>query len=220
MSYVYIPEEHLSLILRIAANNFDFCTFSAWESKTIADLLYQSLIVELFKYDSISFLTLDHISSPYQWLFYYHQIANACRIIQTMPETLDLTTFAYLNSTCWGRSVKTDRLKKDAVLALNELAKLATFPELEEEWLLFFKLLKQHKLGYESLNSYGSSIRYDETKNALFTSGSINIEYYDILNVTISEEGYEKVKHLDKIHFDNYTSYFIAKSMNSNDLNE
>lgn len=220
MSYCYIPEDNLSLILRIAANNCDFLTFSDWESKTIADLLYQSLIVEIFKYDSISFLTLDHISSPYQWLFYYQQFANACRIIQTMPETIDLSTLEYLNSAGWSKSVKTDRLKKDAALALNELAKLATFPELEEEWLLFFKLLKQHKLGYESLNSYGSSIRYDETKNALFTSGSINIEYYDILNVTISEEGYEKVKHLDNIHFDNYTSYFIAKSINSNDLNE
>lgn len=220
MSYCYIPEDNLSLILRIAANNCDFLTFSDWESKTIADLLYQSLIVEIFKYDSISFLTLDHISSPYQWLFYYQQFANACRIIQTMPETIDLSTLEYLNSAGWSKSVKTDRLKKDAALALNELAKLATFPKLEEEWLLFFKLLKQHKLGYESLNSYGSSIRYDETKNALFTSGSINIEYYDILNVTISEEGYEKVKHLDNIHFDNYTSYFIAKSINSNDLNE
>lgn len=216
----YIPEENLSLILRIAANNFDFCTFSDWESKTIADLLYQSLIFEIFKYNSISFLTLDHISSPYQWLFYYHQLANACRIIQTMPETIDLTTLEYLNSTGWSNNVNTGRLKKDAVLVLNELAKLATFPELDKEWLLFFKLLKQHNLGYESLNSYGSSIRYDETKNALFTLEDIGIHYYDILQVTISEEGYEKVKHLDKLNFDNYTSYSIAKSTNSNALNK
>lgn len=220
MSNGYIPEENLSLILRIAANNFDFCTFSDWESKTIADLLYQSLIFEIFKYNSISFLTLDHISSPYQWLFYYHQLANACRIIQTMPETIDLTTLEYLNSTGWSKNVNTGRLKKDAVLVLNELAKLATFPELDKEWLLFFKLLKQHNLGYESLNSYGSSIRYDETKNALFTLEDIGIHYYDILQVTISEEGYEKVKHLDKLNFDNYTSYSIAKSTNSNALNK
>lgn len=220
MSYVYIPEENLSLILKIAANNFDFCTLSDWESRTIADLLYQSSMCEVFKHDSISFLTLDHISSPYQWLFYYHQLANACRIIQTMPKTIDLTALEYFNSNGWSKSVNTARLKKDAVLALQELAKLATFPELEEEWLLFFKLLKKHKFGYKSLNSYGSSIRYDETKNALFTSESINIEYYDILHVTISEEGYEKVKHLDKIHFDNYTSYFIAKSVYGNALNK
>lgn len=220
MSNGYIPEENLSLILRIAANNFDFCTFSDWESKTIADLLYQSLIFEIFKYNSISFLTLDHISSPYQWLFYYHQLANACRIIQTMPETIDLTTLEYLNSTGWSKNVNTGRLKKDAVLVLNELDKLATFPELDKEWLLFFKLLKQHNLGYESLNSYGSSIRYDETKNALFTLEDIGIHYYDILQVTISEEGYEKVKHLDKLNFDNYTSYSIAKSTNSNALNK
>lgn len=220
MSNGYIPEENLSLILRIAANNFDFCTFSDWESKTIADLLYQSLIFEISKYNSISFLTLDHISSPYQWLFYYHQLANACRIIQTMPETIDLTTLEYLNSTGWSKNVNTGRLKKDAVLVLNELDKLATFPELDKEWLLFFKLLKQHNLGYESLNSYGSSIRYDETKNALFTLEDIGIHYYDILQVTISEEGYEKVKHLDKLNFDNYTSYSIAKSTNSNALNK
>lgn len=220
MSYVYIPEENLSLILRIAANNFDFGTFSDWESKTVANLLYQSSMCEVFKYDSISFLTLDHISSPYQWLFYYHQLANACRIVQTMPETLDLTALEYFDSSGWSKNVNTARLKKDAVLALKELAKLATFPELDKEWLLFFKLLKQHKLGYKSLNSYGSLIHYDETKNALFTSESINIEYYDILNVTISEEGYEKVKHLDKIHFDNYTSYFIAKSLYGNALNK
>ncbi len=129
----YIFEGNLSLILRIAANNCNFLTFSAWESKTIADLLYRSLIVDVFKYDGVHFINLDHISSPYQWLFYYHQLANACRIIQTMPETIDLSTLEYFSSQGWMKNVQTAQLKKDARFVLKELAKLATFPKLEDE---------------------------------------------------------------------------------------
>lgn len=214
MSYCYIPEDNLSLILRIAANNCDFLTFSDWESKTIAGLLYQSLIVEIFKYDSISFLTLDHISSPYQWLFYYQQFANACRIIQTMPETIDLSTLEYLNSPGWIKSVKTDRLKKDAVLALNELAKLATFPELEEEWLKLFEAIKGQNIRIETQNAMNqTSIGLNMKSKSLFYTNAETANWYDILSVTLYKDNLslDFIKSVAKLNIQESSSFFDKK---------
>ncbi len=214
MSYVYIPEENLSLILRIAANNCDFLTFSDWESKTIADLLYRSVIVEVFRYDSISFLTLDHISSPYQWLFYYQQFANACRIIQTMPETLDLTTFAYLNSAGWSKSVNTDRLKKDAVLALNELAKLATFPELDKEWLKLFEAIKGQNIRIETQNAMNqTSIGLNMKSKSLFYTNAETANWYDILSVTLYKDNLslDFIKSVAKLNIQESSSFIDKK---------
>lgn len=217
MSNGYIPEENLSLILRIAANNFDFCTFSDWESKAIADLLYQSLIFELFKYDSISFLTLDHISSPYQWLFYYHQLANACRIIQTMPETIDLTTLEYLNSAGWSKSVKTARLKKDAVLVLSELAKLATFPELDKEWLKLFETIKNQNIHIMETNNAMNqeSIGLNMKNKFLFYSNAETANWYDILSVTLYSDNFSTdfIESIDKLNVQEARSFIENKPM-------
>ena len=217
MSYCYIPEDNLSLILRIAANNCDFLTFSDWESKTIADLLYQSLIVELFKYDSVSFLTLDHISSPYQWLFYYQQFANACRIIQTMPETIDFSTLEYLNSAGWSKSVKTIRLKKDAVLALNELAKLATFPELDKEWLRLFETIKGQNIHImETKNAMNQkSIGLNMKNKSLFYSNAETANWYDILSVTLYSNSFSTdfIESVEKLNVQETSPLIEGKPM-------
>lgn len=214
MSYVYIPEENLSLILRIAANNFDFCTFSDWESRTVADLLYQSSMCEVFKYDSISFLTLDHISSPYQWLFYYHQLANSCRIIQTMPETRDLTALEYLNSNYWSKSVNTARLKKDAVLALKELAKLANFPELDKEWLTLFEAIKGQNIRIETQNAMNqTSIGLNMKNKSLYYTNAETANWYDILSVTLYRDNLplDFIKSVTKLNIQESSSFTDRK---------
>lgn len=216
MSNDYIFEGNLSLILRIAANNCDFFTFSAWESKTIADLLYQSSMVEVFRFDGVRFLNLDHISSPYQWLFYYHQLANACRIIQTMPETIDLTTFVYLNSTCWGKSVQTARLKKDAVLALNELAKLATFPELDKEWLKLFETIKGQNIRIETQNAMNqTSIGLNMKSKSLFYTNAETANWYDILSLTLYGDEFfpDIIKSINRLKVQESTSFIENKPM-------
>lgn len=214
MSYVYIPEENLSLILRIAANNFDFRTLNDWESRTIADLLYQSSMCEVFKHDSISFLTLDHISSPYQWLFYYHQLANACRIIQTMPETIDLTALEYFNSNGWSKSVNAARLKKDAVLALQELAKLATFPELDKEWLKLFEAIKGQNIRIETQNAMNqTSIGLNMKHNSLFYTNAETANWYDILSVTLYRDNLplDFIKSVTKLNIQESSSFTDRK---------
>lgn len=223
----YVHESNLSLILRIAANNCDFLTFNAWESKTIADLLYRSLIVDIFKFDGVRLLNLDHISSPYQWLFYYHQLANACRIIQTMPETIDLTTLEYFNSVGWSKDVKTIQLKKDAVLVLNELAKLATFPELEEEWLKLFIIIKDQNIRIETQNAMNqTSIGFNTKKNSLFYTNAETANWYDILSVTLYSdnippniiESIGKLKIQESSSFADHKPTLIISSFNKDDL--
>ena len=101
-----------------------------------------------------------------------------------------------------------------------DFARVAVFPELQNEWISFFRLLKQYKHGCKTFNSFGVSIYYDATKNALLSTEGIAINYYDILYATVSKEGYEQVKHLNKLSFDNYASYFIVQSINDSNLNK
>lgn len=223
----YVFEGNLSLILRIAANNCNFLTFSDWESKTIADLLYQSLIVDIFKFDGVRFLNLDHISTPYQWLFYYHQLANACCIIQTMPETIDLTTLKYLNSDCWINNVKTAQLKEDARLVLKELAKLATFPQLEEEWLNLFEIIKNQKIHIETQNAMNqTSIGLNMKSRSLFYTNAETAKWYDILSVTLYSDNISPnvIKSIDKLKIQASSSFadhkptLIISSFDKDDL--
>ncbi|MBH0086039.1 hypothetical protein I6E84_07390 [Psychrobacter sp. SCQQ22] len=210
MSSDYVNEGNLSLILRIAANNCNFLTFSAWESKTIADLLYRSLIVDVFKYDGVRYLNLDHISSHYQWLFYYHQLANACRIIQTMPETIDLSTLEYFSSQGWMKNVQTAQLKKDARFVLKELAKLATFPKLEDEWLKLFEAIKDQNIRIETQNAMNqTSIGLNMKNRSLFYTDAETANWYDILSVTLYTESISPdiVKSISKLRIQESSSF-------------
>lgn len=227
MSNNYISEGNLSLILRIAANNCDFFTFSAWESKTIADLLYQSSMVEVFRFDGVRFLNLDHISSPYQWLFYYRQLANACRIIQTMPETIDLTTLKYLYSESWMKNVKTVQLKKDARHVLNELAKLSIFPQLEEEWLKLFKIIKDQNIHIDTQNAMNqTSIGLNMKSMSLFYTNAETAKWYDILSVTLYGNKFfpDIIRSVDRLKIQESTSFIdnkpilVISSLDKHDL--
>ena len=210
----HVHEINLSLILRIAANNYDFLTFNTWESKTIADLLYRSLMVEIFKFDGVRFLNLDHISTPYQWHFYYYQLANACRIIQTMPETIDLTTLEYFNSVGWSKDVKTTQLKKDAVLVLEELAKLAMFPELKEEWLKLFEAIKGQNIRMETQNAMNqTSIGFNMKSRSLFYTNAETANWYDILSVTLYSDNIspDTIKSISKLKIQESSSFIDNK---------
>lgn len=218
VDFSYINADYFSLILKIAANNS--ISHNNWELNAIGSLISQSHMISLMQYDDLSYMDTSFITNNYQWLYIYQQLANACNIVINMPNIIDLSTWHYLGLGDWTSSVNTDNIKTAAKNLLMDFARIAVFPELQNEWLLFFRLLKEYKLGGEIFNSFGVSIYYDATKNTLLSTEGTAINYYDILHVTISAEGYEKVKHLDQLHFDNHTSYFIAQSINDSNLNK
>lgn len=221
LDFSYIDADYFSLILKIAANNSIFqSNNNNWELSTIGNLINQSHMISSMQYDDLSYMDTSFITNNYQWLYVYQQLANACNMIVNMPNSIDLSTWHYLGVGGWTNSVNTDYFKIAAKNLLIDFARVAVFPELQNEWLSFFRLLKQHKHGCKTFNSFGISIYYDATKNALLSTEGIAINYYDILYATVSKEGYEQVKHLNKLSFDNYASYFIVQSINDSNLNK
>ncbi len=218
--FSYIGADYFSLILRIAANNATFYNDNTWELYAVGSLLNQSQMMSLMKYDDQGYMDTSFIATPYQWLYVYQQLANACNIIINMSDIIDLSSWHHLGMGDWTNSVSTYNLKVAAKNLLMDFASIAVFPDLQNEWLLFFELLKKHNFGCKTFNSFETLINYDANQDILLTSEGTTINYYDILRVTVSEESYQHVKHLKKLCFDNYTSYFVAQSISGNKLNK
>ncbi|WP_230661646.1 hypothetical protein [Psychrobacter sp. I-STPA10] len=215
--FSYIGADYFSLILRIAANYACPAPYADWTILAIGQLIHQSDIFIIFDYDDMRFLDTDFITTDYQWLFVYQQLARACHVIQNMPAIIDFSTWHYLNAGEWGNAIDTTKLKKAAKLLLKDFVSIANFPDLHAEWLLFFRILHENKYDYEINQAlpYPSTFMMTHNKYCLVDDKGNQVDWYDIFHVSISHDAYQLVSHLTKLHFSLGCKNVMVRSIDS-----